>query len=475
MRTLIAALIALTACGSGKTSVPEVAVHGTERVPRVVEDSVLVVDGALAVPPLLVIVDTAGELHIGAAKTWDELATADPLARAKVAHAAPLDLAVREAAERKLTPQRALELYDDTRRTPPPAEDPPPPPAEDDPDPVEESGGTRAMIEFDEGKMGKKDSDRAEGSYRMQRDVPQRPPGPNANISGGPGLVRSLPPSNEEDPRRLAVVAGQIIGDNRVAPEQRALVLADPAAKALMLAGAIQLTRGLIAVGHGGRVRPLRLDFASPDDDRAEAAAWIELRIGANDVGVEAVPDVPARLSTLDPKALAAALGKARTARGRDPEEPVDVLIEPDVSAQRLVDVLVALDLAGVRTIGLGAMPAAGSAEALHRGHHDPKVQIGRPVVNGDLAKTEIRKVIRAQRATFLACYVRELATQPALQGSVYLQFFIAPTGKVLASSASGLTPGIADCIAKIIKTAVFPTPKGGGGVQVNYPFTFRP
>ena len=29
--------------------------------------------------------------------------------------------------------------------------------------------------------------------------------------------------------------------------------------------------------------------------------------------------------------------------------------------------------------------------------------------------------------------------------------------------------------VAGVIKNIEFPKPKGGGGVQVNYPFTFRP
>ena len=33
----------------------------------------------------------------------------------------------------------------------------------------------------------------------------------------------------------------------------------------------------------------------------------------------------------------------------------------------------------------------------------------------------------------------------------------------------------IARCVAGVISSIEFPKPKGGGGVQVNYPFTFRP
>ena len=49
-------------------------------------------------------------------------------------------------------------------------EDPPPPEEEDRPDDgEEESGGTGTAMALDEGKMGKKDSDRAEGQYKMSK------------------------------------------------------------------------------------------------------------------------------------------------------------------------------------------------------------------------------------------------------------------------------------------------------------------
>ena len=50
-------------------------------------------------------------------------------------------------------------------------DDPPPPEEEDKPDDGEdESGGTGTAMALDEGKMGKKDSDRAEGQYKMQKN-----------------------------------------------------------------------------------------------------------------------------------------------------------------------------------------------------------------------------------------------------------------------------------------------------------------
>ena len=52
-------------------------------------------------------------------------------------------------------------------------EDPPPPEQEDEDDGEDESGGTGTAMMLEEGKMGKKDSDRAEGQYKMKKNADQ--------------------------------------------------------------------------------------------------------------------------------------------------------------------------------------------------------------------------------------------------------------------------------------------------------------
>ncbi|HEY0254378.1 MAG TPA: AgmX/PglI C-terminal domain-containing protein [Kofleriaceae bacterium] len=92
----------------------------------------------------------------------------------------------------------------------------------------------------------------------------------------------------------------------------------------------------------------------------------------------------------------------------------------------------------------------------------------------GDLDKAVIRRYIKRSIPKFQACYTKQLAAKPKLAGTVKTQFFIDPTGKVTTVKASGLDPTVASCIGDVIKTIEFPKPKGGGGVQVNYPFTFQ-
>ena len=59
--------------------------------------------------------------------------------------------------------------------------------------------------------------------------------------------------------------------------------------------------------------------------------------------------------------------------------------------------------------------------------------------------------------------------------GTVSTQFFINPNGHVDTATATGVDPEVSECLVNVIKAIEFPKPKGGGGVQVNYPFTFRP
>jgi hypothetical protein len=37
------------------------------------------------------------------------------------------------------------------------------------------------------------------------------------------------------------------------------------------------------------------------------------------------------------------------------------------------------------------------------------------------------------------------------------------------------MNPNVANCVADIVSNIAFPKPPEGGGVQVNYPFTFHP
>ncbi|HVK86058.1 MAG TPA: AgmX/PglI C-terminal domain-containing protein, partial [Kofleriaceae bacterium] len=108
-------------------------------------------------------------------------------------------------------------------------------------------------------------------------------------------------------------------------------------------------------------------------------------------------------------------------------------------------------------------------------GNGRPSLSLAAPNAQGDLDKALIRRVVRTSIPKIQYCYEKQLLVKPTLRGTVKAQFFIAHDGKVASSHAEGLDPDVANCVADVIKGLTFPAPKGGGGVQVNYPFTFRP
>jgi hypothetical protein len=126
---------------------------------------------------------------------------------------------------------------------------------------------------------------------------------------------------------------------------------------------------------------------------------------------------------------------------------------------------------------GTGSGYGVGSGRGGMRGRKaaTPQVRIGNATATGDLDKNIIRRYIRRKLPRIKYCYEKQLLVKPGISGTVKSQFQISPQGSVLNSSASGVSPEVADCVAGVIKTIQFPKPKGGGLVQVRYPFTFRP
>jgi hypothetical protein len=103
-----------------------------------------------------------------------------------------------------------------------------------------------------------------------------------------------------------------------------------------------------------------------------------------------------------------------------------------------------------------------------------PSVSIGQPTSSGDLDKAIIRRYINRNLAKIQYCYEKQLLAKPTLAGTVQTQFFITPAGIVASSTGNGVDPEVSSCVADVIKNIEFPKPKGGGSVQVNYPFIFR-
>jgi len=127
-------------------------------------------------------------------------------------------------------------------------------------------------------------------------------------------------------------------------------------------------------------------------------------------------------------------------------------------------------------TIGHGAGRSGyGPGGMRGRGTAVPTISIGAPEAKGDLDKAIIRRYIRRNIQKIQYCYEKELLSDPKLLGTVTVDFSIKPDGIVASATGNGMDPSVASCVASVIKAIEFPKPKGGGVVNVRYPFTFRP
>ena len=272
-------------------------------------------------------------------------------------------------------------------------DDPPPPPPDEKDDGSDESGGTGTAMALDEGKMGKKDSDRAEGQYKMK----------NENVD--PQLARQ---QAIEQARNAGFLGSQ----------------------ALTQGGAFA---SLTGTG----------DISSGFDDTNIYGGLLGNEAGEMNGGFGY------GRSGFGPGGGGTGWGTIGTGR--------------------------------YGTIGHGSGTGSGYGVGGGRGGMRgrtsavPTVSIGQPNANGDLDKAIIRRYIKRNIQKIQYCYEKQLLAKPGLSGTVSTQFFITPNGTVAQSSGNGVDPEVAGCVAGVIKDIEFPKPKGGGGVQVNYPFTFRP
>jgi hypothetical protein len=273
-------------------------------------------------------------------------------------------------------------------------DDPPPPEEEEKPeDGEDESGGTGTAMALDEGKMGKKDSDRAEGQYKMQK--------------------------TQEDP--------QLARQQAIEQARNAGILGSTA---LVQGGAFA---SLTGTG----------DVSSGFDDTNIYGGLLGNEAGEMNGGFGF------GRSGFGPGGGGTGWGTIGTGR--------------------------------YGTIGHGSGTGSGYGVGGGRGGMRgrsaavPTVSIGQPNAQGDLDKAIIRRYIKRNIQKITYCYEKQLLAKPGLSGTVQTQFFITPNGNVASSSGSGVDPEVANCVADVIKGIEFPKPKGGGGVQVNYPFTFRP
>lgn len=127
---------------------------------------------------------------------------------------------------------------------------------------------------------------------------------------------------------------------------------------------------------------------------------------------------------------------------------------------------------------GLGA---AGTGNGIVGGSTRVRIRSGGPeeaVVMGAIDSDAILAALNAHRDEFRYCYEKELnAEAPKISGRVSTSFVIGSSGRVTQAgveSTSLNNANVERCVINVIKRIDFPSPRGGGVVQVSYPFKFQ-
>ncbi len=129
---------------------------------------------------------------------------------------------------------------------------------------------------------------------------------------------------------------------------------------------------------------------------------------------------------------------------------------------------------------GSGAIRTAGAnygADLGKKGEARPAVKMKNPEVTGSLDKRIIQKVVRQHSGELRACYEKELNKIKGLNGRVVVVWLISPQGtvtKALVKESSIKNKNVENCVVNSVKFWRFPAPKGGGIVQIEYPFVFE-
>ena len=98
-------------------------------------------------------------------------------------------------------------------------------------------------------------------------------------------------------------------------------------------------------------------------------------------------------------------------------------------------------------------------------------------IVMGAIDRNAVAEAIYAHKDEFRLCYEREInAESPHLSGQIGTSFVIGSSGRVTQAgieSSSLNNPNAERCVLAVLKRIDFPAPKGGGVVEVHFPFKF--
>ncbi len=101
-------------------------------------------------------------------------------------------------------------------------------------------------------------------------------------------------------------------------------------------------------------------------------------------------------------------------------------------------------------------------------------------VVVGSIDPDTIRRILRAHLPQFRYCYQKSLdkSSRSNVQGVIKLAFTIGASGRVSKAGIDGgtsLPGGVTRCVVNVLRGIEFPSPRGGGRVDVRQPLNFYP
>ncbi len=130
-----------------------------------------------------------------------------------------------------------------------------------------------------------------------------------------------------------------------------------------------------------------------------------------------------------------------------------------------------------------GGGKGGGDGDYREKGGDLKEKAVGKPVLkpseastSGNFDKQIIKRVINQKKSEITNCYNKELMKKPDLKGRITMKWRILSSGNVGDVSVSNNEMGnseVANCLKGRIAGWKFPAPKGGGAVDVAYPFNF--
>ncbi len=137
-----------------------------------------------------------------------------------------------------------------------------------------------------------------------------------------------------------------------------------------------------------------------------------------------------------------------------------------------------ALGIGGLGTKGAGpGRGGYGQVDLGGRGKDETVFVPGHTTVVGGLSREVINRVIQKHYSEIKYCYEKELSKNPELYGKVTVLFLIdggGQVGEALVQQTTLASDPVETCMINHVRRWAFPAPRGGGTVQVTYPYVFK-